>query len=464
MFLITKISSLQNLISLEMRIKLFIIFSVFISNFLFAQNDEVDGIVAIVGDNIILKSDIENQYYQLKSQYKTYNDPNIKCTILEDLLFQKLLLNRAQLDSIEISESEVMTNLDRRITYFIAQVGSQQKLEDYFGKTILEIKADFKEQLRDQMMTEKMKNKITGDIKVSPQDVKTFFDNLPKDSLPTYPMQYELQQIVVNPPVSDQEKWRIRKQLNEFRDRVENNGENFATLAILYSEDPGSAKKGGELGFVGRGDLVPEFAAAAFNLKNPGDVSRIIETKFGFHIIQLIDRQGEKVNVRHILLIPKVDNKSLLKARSKLDSIRNLIQIDSLSFYNAAKKFSDDEQTKNNSGTMINVKTGKTRLSLDDLDKTTQDIVSHLKINEISTPFLTTNLQGKQVFKIVKVINKIPPHTANLKNDYQDIQNMCLAAKKQDKINEWIKEEINKTYIHIDNSFVKCPFNYQWIK
>ncbi len=446
-----------------MKIKLFFVFLLFISTLLFAQDNEVDGIVAIVGDNIILKSDIENQYYQLKSQYKTYNDPNIKCTILEDLLFQKLLLNRAQLDSVEVSESEVLSNLDRRITYFISQVGSQQKLEDYFGKTILEIKADFKEQLRNQMMTEKMQNKISGDIKVSPQDVKIFFDNLPKDSLPAYPMQYELQQIVVNPPVSDQEKWRIRKQLNEFRDRVEK-GENFATLAILYSEDPGSAKKGGELGYVGRGDLVPEFAAVAFNLKNVGDVSRIVETDFGFHIIQLVDRQGEKVNVRHILLTPKVDNKSLLKAKAKLDSIRNLIQIDSLTFIAAANKFSDDEQTKNNGGTMINLQTGKTRLAINDLDKTTQDIIKRLSVDEISAPFLTTDLQGKQIFKIIKIIKKIQPHTANLKNDYQDIQNMCLAAKKQEKIDEWIKEEITKTYIHIDNSFGKCPFNYQWIK
>jgi len=446
-----------------MKIKLFFIFSLFVSSFIFAQDNEVDGIVAIVGDNIILKSDIENQYYQLKSQYKTYNDPNIKCTILEDLLFQKLLLNQAQIDSVEISESEVLANLNRRIDYFISQVGSQQKLEDYFGKTILEIKADFKEQLRDQMMTEKMKNKITGDIKVSPQDVKIFFDNIPKDSLPSYPTQYELQQIVINPPISDKEIWRIRKKLNEFRSRVEK-GENFSTLAILYSEDPGSAKKGGELGYVGRGDLVPEFAAAAFNLKKPGDMSGIVKTKFGYHLIQLIDRQGEKVNVRHILLIPKTDNNSLLKAKAKLDSIRNLIQIDSLSFSDAASKFSDDEQTKNNGGIMINIQTGKTRLSLSDLDKTTQDIIKRLKVNEISTPFLTSDLQGRQIFKIIKITKKIPPHTANLKDDYQDIQNMCLAAKKQEKIDEWIKEEIPKTYIHIDKSYGNCPFNYQWIK
>jgi len=446
-----------------MKIKLFFIFSLFVSSFLFAQDNEVDGIVAIVGDNIILKSDIENQYYQLKSQYKTYNNPHIKCTILEDLLFQKLLLNQSQIDSIKVSESEVLANLNRRIAYFISQVGSQQKLEDYFGKTILEIKADFKEQLRDQMMTEKMKNKITGDIKVSPEDVKIFFDNIPKDSLPSYPTQYEVQQIVINPPIGDKEIWRIRKQLNDFRSRVEK-GESFSTLAILYSEDPGSAKKGGELGYLGRGDLDPKFAAAAFNLKKPGDMSSIVKTKFGYHLIQLIDRQGEKVNVRHILLIPKTDNKSLLKAKTKLDSIRNLIQLDSLSFTDAASKFSDDEQTKNNGGTMINIKTGKTRLSLSDFDETTQDIIKQQKINEISTPFLTTDLQGKQVFKIIKITKKILPHTANLKDDYQDIQNMCLAAKKQDKINEWIKEEIPKTYIHIDNSYGKCPFNYQWIK
>ncbi|HIE16507.1 MAG TPA: peptidylprolyl isomerase [Bacteroidales bacterium] len=446
-----------------MRIKIFVVFTLSFIPFLFAQNNVIDGVVAIVGDNIILKSDIENQFYQLKSQNRTYNNPNIKCTILEDFLFQKLLLNKAQKDSIEIPESEVNSNLDRRINYFISQVGSQQKLEDYFGKTILEIKADFKEQLRNQMMIEKMQNKITENIKVSPHEVKIFFDNLPKDSLYSYPDQYILQQIVVNPPVSRQEIWRIRKQLNEFRDRVEK-GENFATLAILYSEDPGSAKKGGELGYVGRGDLDPDFAAAAFNLKTPGDISRIIKTKFGYHIIQLIDRQGNKVNLRHILLIPKLDNTSLLKAKTKLDSILTLIKKDSISFAEAARNFSDDEQTKNNAGIMINTSTGKTKFALSDLDQTTQDIVKHLSVGEISAPFLTTSLQGQQIIKIIKIKEKIPAHTMNPKNDYQDIQAMCLAAKKQKEINNWIEEEINKTYIHIDKSYGNCPFNYSWKK
>lgn len=445
-----------------MKTNFFIAFFVLSFN-LFAQDYSVDGIVAIIGDDIILKSDIENQYYQLKSQYKTYDDPNIKCTILEDFLFQKLLLNRAKLDSIEISDSEVMSNINRRIDYFITQAGSQQKLEEYFNKTILEIKADFKDQLRDQMMSEKIKNKITQDIKVSPQDVSTFFKNLPEDSLHNYPNQYEIKQITINPPVSIEEKWRIRKRLNEFRDRVEQ-GENFATLAVLYSQDPGTAKKGGELGYVRRGDLDANFASAAFNLKNVGDVSRIVETQFGFHIIQLVDRQGESVNVRHILLVPEIDNKALLKAKSKLDSIRNLIVIDSLSFEQAAEKFSDDIQTKNNGGTIISHTTGKSRLTIDDMDPTTKDIIKNIKTGEISTPYLTSDFQGKQVFKIIQLVNFIPKHKANLKIDYQDIQNMCLTAKQQEKMDEWIVKEIKKTYIHIDNSYGNCPFNYNWNK
>ncbi len=434
---------------------------------LLAQDNVIDGVVAVVGDEIVLKSDIENQYYQLKlSGQKDIKDTHkAKCTILEDFLFQKLLLNRAKVDSLDVSESEVETNLNRRIDYFIQQIGSQQKLEDYFGKTILEIKADMKNLLRDQMLIEKEQNEITKDVTITPEEVKKCYKDLPKDSLPLFDTQYEYAQIVKKPEIDEREKWRIRKKLEDIRQKILNGG-SFEAMARLYSDDLASAKNGGDLGWVGKNDLVPEFAQVAFALKNKGDISRIVETKYGFHIIKLEDKDGNRIRVEHILLKPEISDKQLMIAKTFLDSVRNLILKDSLSFEQAAEKFSSDKTTKYNGGVAINSKTGSSRFTLNEVaDKTTRDLLQKMKQGDISSPFLTIDPQtGEKSLKIIMLVKKIPPHRANLKDDYKFIHDLCLNHKKQKTLDNWVKKELEHTYIRIDDKYKDCNFNYNWLK
>ncbi|HPD24522.1 MAG TPA: peptidylprolyl isomerase, partial [Bacteroidales bacterium] len=283
--------------------------------FVYSQSNVIDQIVAKVGNEIILKSDIENQYYQVLAQGYV-EEEDLRCEVLEELLFQKLLYLQAKADSIQVTDREVESELDRRLSIFITQYGSEEKLEEYFGKSISEIKSDFRELIREQMMTQKVQQKLTSDIKVSPSDVRMFYESLPKDELPVIQGYYEFSEIVIVPKITKEEKEKTIEKLNNIRERIIQ-GESFATMAILYSEDPGSASKGGELGFVSRTDLVPEFSAVAFNLTSTNDVSRVVETEYGFHIIQLIERKGNLMNFRHILITPKPDDKSIMEAEKK---------------------------------------------------------------------------------------------------------------------------------------------------
>ncbi|HRT00227.1 MAG TPA: peptidylprolyl isomerase, partial [Bacteroidales bacterium] len=283
--------------------------------FVYSQSNVIDQIVAKVGNEIILKSDIENQYYQVLAQGYV-EEEDLRCEVLEELLFQKLLYLQAKADSIQVTDREVESELDRRLSIFITQYGSEEKLEEYFGKSISEIKSDFRELIREQMMTQKVQQKLTSDIKVSPSDVRMFYESLPKDELPVIQGYYEFSEIVIVPKITKEEKEKTIEKLNNIRERIIQ-GESFATMAILYSEDPGSASKGGELGFVSRTDLVPEFSSVAFNLTSTDDVSRVVETEYGFHIIQLIERKGNLMNFRHILITPKPDDKSIMEAEKK---------------------------------------------------------------------------------------------------------------------------------------------------
>jgi len=308
-----------------------VIFSFTIS----AQDEVIDRIAGVVGDQIILQSDIENQYLQLKAQGYRGNEEKIKCSILEDQLAQKLLLNQAKVDSIEITEGQVEMELNRRLQAFINQIGSEKQLEDYYQKSILEIKEDFRELIRNQLLTEEMQRNIAGEITVTPSEVKKFYKRTPKDSLPLVNSQIEIRQIVKIPPFSEEAKLEVREKLLNLRKRIIN-GESFSTLAVLYSEDKGTAIKGGELGFTNKADLVTEFASSAFSLKK-GIVSTIVETEFGYHIILLIDRRDDQVNVRHILMKPKTSLKAKLQAKSFLDSLSQVIRTDSITFKNSAR-------------------------------------------------------------------------------------------------------------------------------
>jgi peptidyl-prolyl cis-trans isomerase SurA len=446
---------------------LLVLFSLTVS----AQKNVIDAVIAVVGDEIILKSDIENQYYQIKTSGQVdLSTPEkrqeLRCQILEQFLFQKLLLNQAKIDSLEVSETEVQNNLDRRINYFIQQIGSQEKLEQYFGKTLLEIKADLKEDLRNQMLIEKEQNQITKDIDISPKEVKECYNKIPKDSLKIFDRQYEIAQIVIKPQIDDREKWRIRKQLEDIREKIINGG-SFEAMARLYSDDLESAKHGGDLGWVGRTILDPDFAKAAFALKNPGDISRIVQTKFGFHIIKLVEKEGDRIHVKHILIKPEISDEQLIKAKNKLDSIRNLILKDTLTFEQAAEKFSEDEQTKYNGGIIMNSQTGLSRFTLNEIkDPTMLDLLQKMKEGDISSPFLYIDpVSGEKSLKIIKVVKIIPPHKANLKEDYQYIKNLCLNNKKQEVLDKWVKDEIKNTYIKINSDkYKKCKFNYNWLK
>lgn len=436
------------------------IFSILINLPLFAQNKVVDQVIAVVGNHIILQSELESQYLQYLAQGYEASEQT-KCNILEEQLFQKLLLNQAQVDSVEVSEAQVEAELNKRMKYFISQLGSEQKLEEYLGKSIIQIKADYQDDIKNILLAQTVQSKITSGVTVTPAEVRDYFKSIPPDSLPYINSEVEIGQIVKMPPVSEEEKKNVKEKLEKIRERVVA-GEDFATLAILYSEDPGSARNGGELGFVDRGDLVAEFSAAAFNLKGK-EVSKVIESPFGYHIIQLIERRGEQINVRHILMSPKTSYSDLAKAQSYLDSIHQLIKtVDTLDFAEAAVRFSDDAETKNNGGLMINPQTGTTRFETQELDPTLFFTIDKLKVGEISQPVKMSTRDGKQAYRLLYLKTRTEPHQANLKDDYQKVQNVALSQKQAKVLGTWVSKKRSSTYIKMDDEFKACQFDYKW--
>ncbi len=421
----------------------------------------IDQIVAIVGESTILESDLESQYLQMKAEGRATPGKNMKCNILEDIMVQKLLLHQARLDSLKIDEGQVERQLDARLQYFIQQIGSKEKLEAYFHKSYLEIKEDFREPMREQMLTQQMQQKIIEDVKMTPREVRAYYHSLPKDSIPEIPEQYEIQQILINPPYSEEAKVAARQKLLELRKRILE-GESFKTLAILYSEDPGSARNGGELGYQGKAQLVKNFARVAFSLKK-GQVSQIVETPFGYHIIQLIDRKGDQVNVRHILIKPKLSADAIKRANELLDSLAFQIRMDSLSFERAAFLFSEDKNTRTLGGLMINPSTGDTRFTISQMDRKMADVVSRLKPGEISDPFQYVDQTGNVVFKIIKLKSVIPAHKANLSLDYSLLQNMAKSGKQKEVFHEWIRNNLKTTYVRVDGSYRQCHFKFDWV-
>ena len=418
----------------------------------------IDGVEAIIGNEIILTSDIEAQYQQYLTQGYT-NGGEIKCRIIEDLLYQKLLLNQAKIDSLEISEQEIESELEKRIRYFVGQVGSKEKLEEFYGRSIIEIKSEFRDLINDQLLSQRMQVGITAGVKVTPSEVKTYFNNLAKDSLPTVEAEVEISQIVLKPEISVEEKERIKNKLETFKERIIK-GEDFKVLATLYSDDPGSAKNGGELGFVGRGDLVPAFEAAAYKLKGD-ELSDIIKSEFGYHIIQLIERRGEQINVRHILLKPKVSSTQLMELKSEIEDIAKQISDGKITFEKAALNFSDDE-SKNNEGLLINPNSGSSMFIMKDLDPTLYFVIEIMSDNEISAPIIMQTDDGRKAYRLIKLRKKTIAHTANLIEDYDKIRNVTLSEKKQETINDWLEEKIAKTYIKLGDNLKDCTFDQKW--
>lgn len=431
-------------------------------NFVYAQ--PIDKVVAVVGSNIILKSEVENQHLQMVAQGYPAVD-GMKCDLLEELLFQKLLVNQARLDSLEVSDDQVEEELERRLRYFISQIGSQEKLEAYYKKSIVEIKDDFRELIKDQLLAQNMQYKITGDVKVTPAEVRSYFNNIPQDSLPYINVELEIGRIVKRPIISKKEKDDAKARAEELRERVIS-GANMATMAKLYSEDPGSAANGGELGFFARGQMVPEFETYAFSLKGK-EVSEVFETEFGFHFMQLIERRGEQVNARHILITSKSSEGDLTSSKLFLDSIYNLLKSDSISFTLAAEKFSDEPEGKQNGGMVMNAQTGSTKFEMDQLstiDPTLFLTIDKMKVGEFSKPILTSSSDGKQAYSIILLKSRTEPHKANLRDDYQKLQGAAESMKESDLVREWINKKIATTYIKIDDDYLTCKFNNEWVK
>ncbi len=425
------------------------------------QSFILDRVVAVVGEFVILQSDIESMHLQNKAQGVSLPGDE-KCIILENFLGEKLLLNQAKIDSIEVSESSVEMELDNRLNYFISMIGSPEALEEYFGKTILEIKEDMRSSVRDASITRQMQGTITGDVTVTPSEIQDYYNNLPRDSIPYIDSKVELSQILIYPPVDEAAIFEVKQTLLDLRRRILD-GQKFSTLAVLYSEGP-SASKGGEIGFMGKGELDPEYAKAAFSLKE-GGVSTIVESSFGFHIIQLIERREERVNTRHILMKPKIKPEAIRATTRKLDSIANLVRTDSITFDLAAKIYSEDKNTAVNGGIMVNPVTNTTTFTMDELQPAEFIALRDLKVGEVTEAFKSEDENGKEVYKIIRLRNRSSPHRANLKDDYMVLQDMALGIKKQKVFQAWIDEKIEETYVHIDNSFAGCQFSRRgWVK
>lgn len=423
---------------------------VYASNVL-SQPYIADKIVAVVGKSSVLYSDIEEQYIQYKAQGQTID----KCTILEELLTQKLLATYAEIDSIEVGEGEVELELEQRMGYFINQIGSEEKLVEYFNKSVIEIKADMRDMVREQLLTQRMQGEIVKGLSITPKEVKEFYNKLPNDSIPLVESEIEIRQILRYPETNEDAIFEVKKRLLNLRERVLN-GESFATLAVLYSEGP-SAARGGEIGWGSKAELDPAYTKAAFALKK-GQVSKIVESSFGFHLIELLDKTEDRVKTRHILMKPKVSTEEKLRVKNKLDSLTIQIRLDSVEFEKAAMYVSQDEDTRLNGGLLVNPQTLSTKFKLNDFSNKEYYTIRNMKIGEISDAFESVDEKGKIVFKIVQLNSKSEPHKANLKEDFDLIKNMALADKRLKIVDDWVSDNIKDVYFRIEDPFKDCEF------
>lgn len=430
-----------------------------------AQNNIVDEVVWVVGDEAILKSQVEEQYRSMQYDgQKIDGDPY--CVIPEQIAIQKLFMHQAKLDSITVSDSQVFQEVERKLNYFIANIGSKEKVEEYFNKPMSELREEMAEMVREQAIVQEMQRKLVKDIKITPSEVRRFYSALPSDSIPYIPTQVEVQIITINPKIPQQEIDNIKARLREYSERVTKGETEFSTLAILYSEDPGSARMGGELGFMGKAQLVPEYANVAFNLNDPKKVSKIVETEFGYHIIQLIERRGDRINTRHILLKPQVSEKELNNSIVRLDSLRNDITSGKFKFEEAAQYLSQDKDTRNNQGIMVNSENGTTKFQMSELPQEIAKAVNTMNVGDISQPFIMMDQKkGKEVAVLVKLKSKVDGHKANMSDDYQALKSIVEQTRRADLIEDWIRKKQQETYIRIKEGWRNCDFKYDgWVK
>lgn len=426
-----------------------------------AQDNVIDRVEWVVGDKCILRSDIEEaiRFWQGNGR-KFEGDPY--CVVGEDLAIQQLFLHQAVLDSIVVDENDIMRKVEAQVSYVIQKIGSKEKMEEYFDKSSSEIREMYREQLYNMEMTERMKQKIVGDIKVSPMLVRRYCESLPKDSLPFIPQQVEVQVITLEPELDVEEVERVKGELREYTERVMSGETSFSTLALLYSEDPGSARRGGELDFMGKGQLQPEFAAVAFSLTDPNKISKIVETEYGFHIIQLMEKRGDRVKVRHILRKPRRSSENIKKMLLRLDSISTEIKAETFTFEEGAEAISHDKDTRNNYGIMYNKETASSHFRLDELPVDVARVIEGLDVGDISQPFTWLLDNGKTVCAIAKLKSKTDAHVATINDDYEALQNMYQAKLSDERIREWIKEKQQNTYVRINRDSHECEFLYPY--
>lgn len=431
------------------------------------EGSVVDEVIWVVGDEPILKSDVEVTRLQSEAEGIKYSgDPD--CAIPEQIAVQKLFLHQAAIDSIEVSESEVMSGIDEQINYWVSMIGSREKLEEYRKQSITQMRQQMHDDFRNRQLIQKMKEELVKDIKVSPAQVRKYFKDLPVDSIPLVPTEVEVEILTMQPKIAMEEINRVKDELRSYTDRVNKGETSFATLARLYSEDPGSARMGGEMDYVGRGMLDPAFANVAFNLTDPKKISKIVESEFGYHIIQLIDKRGDKIKCRHILLRPRVSQSAIDKSIARLDSIGTDIRTNKFSFEEAATMLSDDKDTRNNHGLMANTSQSGTRTSkfqMKDLPTEVARMVDTMKVGGVSRAFTMVNSRGKTTCAIVKLVSRVDGHRATITEDFQVMKDVVLAKEREKTLHDWVVNKIKQTYVRMNDRYKNCKFEYQgWVK
>ena len=425
----------------------------------------VDKIVAQIGDNVILLSDIQAQKIQIL-QAGLELTPEKDCQILEELMYQNLLLNQAILDSIEVSDAQVDAEMEQRIRVIEGQIGGRQKLEEFYGKTIGDIKREFKTVSKDQLLSKEMERTITANVSITPREVRRFYENIPLDSIPLISSQLSFQQIVQYPEITTKDKERAFNKLADIRKKIIKNGKSFSTQARIHSMDPGSATEGGKINAT-RGMMVPQFEAAVFSLDKNG-ISDVFETSYGYHIVQLLDRKGDDYSCRHILIIPEFEFEAIAVAEKKMDSCYQLLSSGEISWEEAVTRFSNDETTRQNNGTITNPISGDIMWSMEDLNQVDQQIyllTNSLEKGDLSTPSLYTNMmERKEGIRIVKLVDRTVAHRANLKDDYALIKSAAESEKKQKIVSEWTTSKIGNAYIRLDENYKNCNFSNNWLQ
>lgn len=426
-----------------------------------AAQQSVDKILAVVGRNrIVLKSELEQQFVQEKQQNPNLGD-DAKCALLQQMILQKLLVEQAERDSVYVTDEEVDGQMDNRIRYFIHVYGSKEKLEQAIGKTIYQLKEDKRDEIRESMLADKVRNSLIDNVKITPGEVRAFFNKIPADSLPFFPATIEVGQIVVDPPINPELDQYAKNRAEEIRKEIVSGKKTFETAATFYSEDPGSKDNGGDLGFVGRSDMVAEFSNAAFKLQE-GEISQVVKTKFGYHIIQMVKRQGDQAHLRHILIRPQVITADIQKALNKLDSIRADLMAGKITFPEAVGKYSTDENAKRTGGMITDPNTGSSQIEIDKLDPSTALMIDSLKPGTYSHPQVFKTETGEQSCRIVYLKTRTEPHKANLREDYSKIQEVALAQKKSERLQQWLQEKLPTYYIKIDPEYRSCNEFKDW--